>query len=197
MGKMNRCQWVGADPLYLSYHDLEWGVPVYNDRLLFEFLLLEGMQAGLSWITILKKRESYRLAFDQFKAEKIAGYGEGKIRELLANPGIIRNRLKIESAIGNARAFLRLQQEFGSFSSYIWQFIGGIPRINHWKKLSDLPARTMESDRMSKALKKQDFKFVGSTICYAFMQAVGMVNDHQIDCFRYHEINSLIASNLK
>jgi len=194
---MTRCQWVGTDPLYLNYHDQEWGVPVYEDRLLFEFLLLEGMQAGLSWITILKKRESYRLAFDQFNAEKIAGYREAKVSELLANPGIIRNRLKIAAAIGNARAYLKLQQEFGSFSKYIWQFTGGAPRVNHWKKLADLPAHTIESDQMSKALKKQGFKFVGSTICYAFMQAVGMVNDHQIECFRYHEINSLTATKLQ
>lgn len=192
---MNRCQWAGEDSLYITYHDQEWGVPVYDDRLLFEFLILEGMQAGLSWITILKKRESYRLAFEQFNAEKIAGYDNKKIRELLDNPGIVRNRLKIAASVGNAQAFLKIQKEYGNFSRYIWQFIRNESRINHWVHLADLPARTAESDQMSKALKKQGFKFVGSTICYAFMQAVGMVNDHQIDCFRYREINSMIEAN--
>jgi DNA-3-methyladenine glycosylase I len=192
---MIRCQWARDNSLTINYHDKEWGVPVYDDRLLFEFLILEGMQAGLSWITILKKRESYRLAFDQFNAEKIADYNETKVRELMDNPGIIRNRLKIAAAIGNAQAFLKLQTDYSSFSNYIWQFIKNAPRINHWRRLTDLPARTAESDQMSKALKKRGFKFVGSTICYAFMQAVGMVNDHQVDCFRYEEINSMIEDN--
>jgi DNA-3-methyladenine glycosylase I len=193
--KMSRCPWAGTEPLYLSYHDEEWGVPVYDDRQLFEFLILEGMQAGLSWITILKKRESYRLSFDQFNARKIAAYDDNKVAELLNNPGIIRNRLKIAAAIGNAQSFLKVQVEFGSFSKYIWQFVGNSPKINGWKSLSEMPARTGESDQMSKDLKKRGFKFVGSTICYAFMQAVGMVNDHLIDCFRYPQINSMIQSS--
>ncbi len=167
------------------YHDEEWGVPIYNDRQLFEFLILEGVQAGLSWETVLKKRPHYRAAFDQFDAALIAAYDQRKIDELLANEQIIGNRLKIAAAIQNARAFLAVRAEYGSFASYIWQFVGGQPRINTWHALAEIPARTPESDAMSKALKKRGFAFVGSTICYAFMQATGMVNDHLIECFRY------------
>jgi DNA-3-methyladenine glycosylase I len=180
----SRCGWANGE-LYIAYHDKEWGVPVHDDRVLFEFLLLEGAQAGLSWITILKKRENYRRAFDDFDAQKIARYDKRKLRRLLADPGIVRNRLKIESSVGNARAFLAVQKEFGSFDRYIWQFVGGRPRRNKWKSLKDLPAITPESDAMSRDLLKRGFKFVGSTICYAFMQAVGMVNDHTTDCFRH------------
>lgn len=183
---LKRCGWVPDDPLYQTYHDEEWGVPVHDDRLLFEFLILEGAQAGLSWATILKKRDNYRAAFDNFSAEKIANYGERKYQALLENPGIVRNRLKIQATIQNAKAFLAVQKEYGSFDPYIWQFVGGKPIVNSWKTLKELPARTAESDAMSKDLKKRGFKFVGSTICYAFMQAVGMVNDHTVDCFRYH-----------
>lgn len=180
-----RCPWATSDPLYVLYHDLEWGVPVHNDRKLFEMLILEGAQAGLSWITILKKRENYLRAFDNFDAKKIARYGGNKVRQLLSNDGIVRNRLKIEAAIQNARAFLAVQKEFGSFDNYIWQFIGGKPKVNRYKSLGEIPAKTSESDAMSKDLKKRGFKFVGSTICYAFMQATGMVNDHMKGCFRY------------
>lgn len=186
----NRCEWAPAsDPLYIEYHDKEWGVPVHDDRHLFEMLILEGAQAGLSWATILKKRENYRAAFDDFDAMKIVRYGEKKVTELLSNEGIVRNRLKIAAAIQNAKAFLEVQNEFGSFDAYIWQFVGGKPIINAWKTLNELPAKTTESDAMSKDLKKRGFKFVGSTICYAFMQAVGMVNDHIVDCFRYENVN--------
>lgn len=178
-----RCGWVNQDPLYIDYHDHEWGVPVHDDRKLFEMLILEGAQAGLSWYTILKKRESYRLAFDGFDPEKIAEYDENKLSELLGNEGIVRNRLKIRAAVENAKAYLRVKEEFGSFDTYIWQFVGGQPRINDWKSLSEVPAQTPQSDAMSKDLKKRGFKFVGSTICYAFMQATGMVNDHVTDCF--------------
>jgi DNA-3-methyladenine glycosylase I len=184
-----RCEWVPlGDPLYESYHDLEWGVPVFDDRLLFEFLVLEGAQAGLSWSTILRKRDNYRRAFDNFDASKIAVYDDAKITELLADSGIVRNRLKIASAITNAQAFLRIQAEYGSFSKCIWQFVGGKPMKNACRKLSDIHSSTPESDAMSKFLLKHGFKFVGSTICYAFMQAVGMVNDHTVDCFRYDEV---------
>jgi DNA-3-methyladenine glycosylase I len=186
--KKTRCGWAISDPAYLRYHDKEWGVPVHNDRKLFEMLILEGAQAGLSWITILKKRENYRKAFDDFDAGKIARYDTKKIRLLLANKGIVRNRLKIKAAIHNARAFLALKREFGSFDSYIWQFVGTRPRTNSWKTLRDIPPSTPESDAMSKDLKQHGFRFVGSTICYAFMQAVGMVNDHTTNCFRYGEI---------
>lgn len=186
-----RCDWVGNDEMYLNYHDREWGVPLHDDRLLFEFLILEGHQAGLSWITILKKRDSYRKAFDNFDAAKIARYDERKISELLWNPGIIRNRLKVEAAIKNARAFLRIQEEYRNFDQYIWQFVKGKPIVNRWKTLQEIPSSSPESQRMSKELKKSGFTFVGPTICYAFMQAVGMVNDHQADCFRYGEINGL------
>ena len=183
-----RCGWTTNAELYMDYHDHEWGVPVYDDRRLFEFLMLEGAQAGLSWFTILQKRENYRQAFDGFDPEKIALYDEAKVAELLQNPGIIRNRLKVQSAIGNAKSFLRVQAEYGSFRDYIWSFVGGQPILNHWPTLADVPASTPISDAMSKDLKKRGFKFVGTTICYAFMQATGMVMDHTMDCFRYGEL---------
>ena len=182
-----RCHWA-TNELSISYHDSEWGVPLHDDRKLFEFLILEGAQAGLSWNTILQKRERYRKVFDQFDAGKIARYTPRKAERLLNDPGIIRNRLKIDSAIGNARAFLKVQNEFGAFDSYIWQFIGGQPRKNSWKTGHHAPSRTAESDAMSKDLLRRGFKFVGSTICYAFMQAVGMVNDHERHCFRRDQI---------
>jgi DNA-3-methyladenine glycosylase I len=183
-----RCAWVPDDPLYIAYHDLEWGVPVYDDRKIFEFLTLESAQAGLSWITVLRKRENYRAAFDNFDPEKVARYDSTRLQSLLANPGIIRNRLKITAAINNARSFLKVQEEFGSFDSYIWRFVGGKPKINSWKKVAEIPARTAESDALSKDLKERGFKFVGSTVVYAHMQATGMVNDHTVDCFRYREL---------
>lgn len=182
-----RCSWAGSDPVYIDYHDKEWGVPVHEERKLFEFLILEGAQAGLSWITVLKKRPNYRRAFDQFDPAKVATYDSRKIKKLLANAGLIRNRLKIESAVINAKAFLTVQKEYGSFDRYIWQFVAHQPIKNRWKTLKDLPARTVESDAMSQDIKRHGFTFVGSTICYAFMQAVGMVNDHTIDCFRYNK----------
>ena len=184
----HRCEWAASD-LMARYHDREWGVPVHNDRRLFEFLILEGAQAGLSWETVLKKRAAYRKAFDNFDAKKIARYTSGKAKRLLANPGIIRNRLKIKAARLNARDFLAIQQEFGSFDRYIWQFVGGKPVQNFRRSLKQLPARTAESDAMSKDLKKRGFTFVGSTICYAFMQAVGMVNDHVVSCGRHREVS--------
>ncbi len=183
-----RCFWVNNDPLYIEYHDNEWGVPVYDDATLFEFLLLETFQAGLSWITILKKRENFRAAFDGFDYKKIANYGEQKFNELIVNEGIIRNKLKVKSAITNAKAFIEVQQEFGSFSKYIWGFVDGKPIKNNFKDRSEVPATTDLSDQISKDLKKRGFKFVGSTIVYAFMQATGIVNDHTIDCFRYNEV---------
>ncbi len=184
-----RCAWVDLNShLYQEYHDQEWGIPVYNDRQLFEMLILEGAQAGLSWATILNKRENYRKAFDQFNIEKIARYDKRKINQLLNDPGIVRNRLKIDSTIGNARACLEILQQHDSFSDYLWQFVDGKPIANRWKNMEQVPARTTESDVMAKILKKAGFKFVGSTICYAFMQAVGMVNDHTVDCFRYQEL---------
>ncbi len=183
-----RCEWPGDDPLYVAYHDEEWGVPKHDDRRLFEDLVLDGAQAGLSWITILRKRENYRAAFDNFDAQKVAAYGDEKIAQLLANPGIVRNRQKINSAIKNARAFLQVREEFGTFDAYIWQFTGGTTIQNQWQTMSDIPAKTAESEAMSKDLKKRGFSFVGPTICYAFMQAVGMVNDHVTTCFRYHEV---------
>ena len=183
-----RCEWAGSDPLYLEYHDEEWGVPLHDDRLLFEFLLLEGAQAGLSWITILKKRESYRQAFDDFDPERIACYRPPRLEKLMANPGIVRNRLKIASTVTNAKAFLEVRDELGSFDSFIWQFVDGETKRNAWKTLKEVPATTPESDAMSKELKRRGFKFVGSTICYAFMQATGMVNDHVVDCCRYREV---------
>lgn len=179
-----RCPWAGDDPLYQAYHDHEWGVPQFDDHRLFELLILEGAQAGLSWITILRKRENYRAALDNFDAQKIASYDAVKLAELLQNAGIVRNRLKIQSLVLNAQGFLAIQQEFGSFATFVWSFVGGQPIQNHWQTLDQVPARTAESDAMSKALKKRGFKFVGTTICYAFMQATGMVNDHLAGCFR-------------
>lgn len=181
---VKRCSWCNTDPIYISYHDTEWGVPIYDDQLLFEFLILEGMQAGLSWYTILKKREAFRMAFDQFDPEIIAQYDQNKINELLNNPGIVRNKLKVHAAVQNAKGFLEIKKEYSSFSDYIWQFVQGKPIKNRWKNLKEIPAKTSISDEMSKALKKRGFKFIGSTICYAFMQAVGMVDDHVVDCFR-------------
>jgi DNA-3-methyladenine glycosylase I len=186
-----RCPWVKEDPLMIEYHDKEWGIPVHDDNLLFEFLILEGAQAGLSWITILRKRENYRKAFDNFDPAKIADYNEEKIEELMNNPGIIRNHRKITAAVANAKAVLEIQKEYGSFDKYIWQFVGGEPIQNKWEKMEDVPSFTAESEKMSKDLKKKGFKFVGPTICYAFMQAVGMVNDHVVGCFRYSEIKKI------
>lgn len=180
-----RCAWANQDPLSLHYHDCEWGVPVHDDRVLFEFLILEGMQAGLSWLTILKKRDAFRVAFCKFNAKKIADFDQEKINLLMNNPGIIRNRLKINAAVQNAKTYLKIKKEWGSFAKYIWHFVDGHPIQNHWRNMKSVPAKTMLSDIMSKELKKQGFKFVGSTICYAFMQAVGMVNDHTVDCFKY------------
>jgi DNA-3-methyladenine glycosylase I len=185
-----RCEWVGNNPLHIKYHDEEWGIPVHDDRRLFECLVLGGFQAGLSWLIILRKRESYRNAFDGFDPSKVAEYGEERMEELLRNDGIVRNRLKIQAAVTNAKAFLRVQDGFGSFDQYIWQFVGGSPIQNHWENMEQLPTRTPESDLMSRELKKRGFKFVGSTICYAFMQAVGMVNDHTIACFRYGDLRN-------
>jgi DNA-3-methyladenine glycosylase I len=183
-----RCAWAARDALLMAYHNQEWGVPVHDDRVLFEFLVLEGAQAGLSWSTILKKRPAYRAAFDHFDPGKVARYGEVKIAALLENAGIVRNRLKIRAAVQNARALLKVQKEFGTFDSYAWQFVGGQPIQNRWRRMEDVPARTVESDAMSKGLVKRGFTFVGSTICYAFMQATGMVNDHAVGCFRYNEL---------
>ena len=185
---ITRCAWPGSDPLYQAYHDMEWGVPVHNDRLLFEFLTLEGAQAGLSWITILRKRPGYRAAFAGFDPEVVARFDAAKVAELLANPGIVRNRLKVESAITNARAFLAVQEEFGSFDAYQWRFVDGRPIKNAWKSIQEIPASTPISDAMSRDLKRRGFRFVGTTICYAHMQAVGMVNDHTVDCFRWPEV---------
>jgi DNA-3-methyladenine glycosylase I len=184
----SRCAWAGTDPLMIRYHDREWGVPVHRDRKHFEFLVLEGSQAGLSWSTVLKKREAYRRAFSGFDPGRVARYSGGQIRKLMKDPGIIRNRLKIESAVGNARAFLAVQDEFGSFNAYCWRFVDGRPKTNRWKTIRDVPATSRESDRFSKDLKDRGFRFVGSTIVYAHMQAVGMVNDHLVDCFRFREI---------
>jgi DNA-3-methyladenine glycosylase I len=183
-----RCAWAGSDPLYQAYHDTEWGVPVHDDRRLFEFLILEGAQAGLSWITILRKRDTYRQAFGGFDPETVARFGEQDTIRLLADAGIVRNRLKIASAIGNARAFLQVQEEFGSFDAYQWRFVDGMPIQNAWHSLAEVPASTPVSDSLSRDLKKRGFRFVGSTICYAHMQAVGMVNDHTMDCFRWKEL---------
>jgi len=185
---VKRCGWCGEDPLYQDYHDTEWGVPVYDDATLFEFLLLEGAQAGLSWITILKKREGYRAAFDQFDANKIARYTAKKHEKLLQDPSIVRNKLKVAGFTKNAKAYLAVVKEHGSFSDFIWQFTDGKIIQNKWKTLADIPAKTPEAEAMSKALKKAGFTFVGPTICYAFMQAVGMVNDHVTSCFRYKEL---------
>jgi len=191
----HRCEWAGTDPLYVSYHDLEWGVPVHDDCTLFEFLILEGAQAGLSWSTILNKRDNYRVAFDQFDPVKVSAYDDAKIAELLNNPGIVRNRLKVNAAVSNAKRYLAVQAEFGSFDAYIWGFVDGRVKQNAWETLADIPAETPESKDMSKDLKKRGFKFVGPTICYAFMQAVGMVNDHVIDCFRYQTLKTVDADN--
>ncbi|MCM2357898.1 MAG: DNA-3-methyladenine glycosylase I [Geobacteraceae bacterium] len=184
----NRCAWAGSDPLYLAYHDDEWGVPVHDDRLLFEFLVLEGAQAGLSWITILRKRAAYRAAFARFDPETVAAFDGAKVAELLADPGIVRNRLKVESTVTNARAFLALRDEFGSFDGYLWRFVDGRPIQNARRNLGEVPASTAVSDALSRDLKRRGFRFVGTTICYAFMQAVGMVNDHTVDCFRWAEL---------
>lgn len=184
-----RCTWPGEDPLYIRYHDREWGIPIHSDRKLFEFLILEGAQAGLSWITVLKKRPAYRKAFDNFDFNKVARYKERKIKQLLNNSSIIRNKLKIRSAISNAKAFIEVRKEFGTFNKYIWQFVDGKPIQNCFKDMNDIPATTELSDQISKDLKKRGFNFVGSTIVYAHMQATGMVNDHTMDCFRYSEIN--------
>jgi DNA-3-methyladenine glycosylase I len=186
-GELRRCPWAKTE-LYVRYHDNEWGVPVHDDRLLFEFLILEGAQAGLSWEKILKKRDHYRAAFDQFDPTIVARYGQKKRQSLLGNPGIVRNRLKIEAAIQNAKAFLAVQEEFRTFDQYIWSFVGGRTKQNRWKSFKQVPPTTKESDSMSKDLKRRGFKFVGSTICYATMQAVGMVNDHLVDCFRHAEL---------
>ncbi len=188
---MNRCAWCGNDPLYVQYHDEEWGVPQHDDRRLFEMLILEGAQAGLNWLTILRKRANYRRAFDDFDPARVAGYDDARVAALLADPGIVRNRLKVAAAVQNATAFLAVQAEFGSFDAYIWRFVGGQPRLNAWRALSDIPAETDESRAMSKDLLKRGFRFVGPTICYAFMQAVGLVNDHTVDCFRYGEVQAL------
>jgi len=191
MIKKVRCGWVGNDPLMVRYHDEEWGVPVHNDRKLFEFLTLEGVQAGLSWSLVLKKREGYRKAFDDFDVLKISRYSKDDVERLVNNSAIIRNRLKINAAVSNALNFIAIQEEFGSFEKYIWQFVNGRTINNNFEKLSDYPTTTPESDEMSKDLKKRGFKFVGSTICYAFMQAVGMVNDHSVECFRYSSIGMI------
>jgi DNA-3-methyladenine glycosylase I len=184
-----RCEWATTDPLSMKYHDEEWGVPEHDDRRLLELLVLEGAQAGLSWLTILRKRDNYRKAFDDFDAKVIAEYDEGRVAELLLNAGIVRNGLKISATIQNAKAFLTIQQEFGNFDSYIRQFVSRTPKKNAWKTLKEIPSKTLESDAMSKDLIKRGFKFVGSTICYAFMQATGMVNDHIVDCFRYNDVS--------
>jgi len=185
---MNRCAWCGEDPLYVNYHDTEWGVPVFDDQKIFEYLILETFQAGLSWITVLKKRENFRKAFDNFDYLKIAAYDEKKLESLINDAGIIRNRLKIKAAVINAQNFIKVQNEFGSFAKYIWGYVNHQPLINHWKNMSELPATSAISDQLSKDLKKRGFKFVGSTVIYAHMQATGMVNDHVTDCFRHKEL---------
>lgn len=182
-----RCPWAGTDPLYRDYHDREWGVPLYDNQPLFEFLILEGAQAGLAWITVLRKRPAYRQAFDQFDPYKIAGYGTARKAKLLQNPGLIRNRLKIDSAVRNAQAYVAMAQSGEDFSEFLWGFVGGRPKINHWRSLAEVPASTAESEAMSRALKKRGFSFVGPTICYAFMQATGMVNDHLVNCYRHRQ----------
>ena len=188
----NRCHWPGNDPLMIRYHDEEWGVPVHDDRKLFEFMVLDAFQAGLSWAIVLKKRENFREAMDNFQPEIVAGYDENKIRELLLNEGIIRNKLKINATVTNAQRFLKVQKEFGSFDKYIWQFTGGKTIVNSWKTPEEVPVSSKESDSMSRDLKKRGFRFVGTTICYAFMQAAGMVNDHLTSCFRYKNITDLV-----
>ncbi len=188
---MKKCEWALSSINEEHYHDEEWGVPIHDDRLLFEFLILEGAQAGLSWSTILNKREGYKKAFDNFDAHAIVGYDETKIQQLLKNPAIVRNKLKVNSTIGNAKAFLNIQQEYGSFNQYIWQFVQGKSRQNQWQTFNDIPVTTIESEQMSQSLKKKGFKFVGKTICYAYMQAVGMVNDHTVDCYRHQQIEEM------
>lgn len=183
-----RCTWAGDDALYRAYHDEEWGVPLHDDRALFEFMILEGAQAGLSWITILKKRPAYRTAFDQFDAARIARYDAHQIESLLQNPGIVRNRLKVQAAVTNAQKFLAVREECGSFDAFIWRFVDGMPRQNCWRSFAEVPARSAQSDAMSRELARRGFKFVGPTICYAYMQATGMVNDHTVDCFRHKEL---------
>lgn len=195
--QLKRCEWAGNDALYIHYHDTEWGVPVYDDQKLFEFLLLEGAQAGLSWITILKRREGYRKAFADFQPQKVARFNQKQVEKLLNNPGIIRNRLKIESAVNNAKAFLKVQEEFGSFSAYQWRFVDGRPIQNKFNSLAELPARTAISEAFSKDLKKRGFSFVGPTIVYAHMQAVGMVNDHITSCFRHNQVRQLAENSTK
>ena len=187
--RLTRCAWVGS-PLAIRYHDQEWGVPLHDDRALFEYLVLEGAQAGLSWETILRKRNHYRVAFDQFDVATVAGYDAQKLQHLLADPGIVRNRLKITAAVQNARACLAVQAELGSLDAYLWRFVDGRPRTNAWRTLAEIPSRTSESDALSRDLKRRGFAFVGSTICYAFMQAVGMVNDHTLDCFRHAQVGA-------
>jgi DNA-3-methyladenine glycosylase I len=185
---LTRCAWCGTDPLYVAYHDEEWGVPVYDDQKLFEMLILEGAQAGLSWLTILRKRAHYRQVFDNFDPQRVAGYDAARVAELLADPGIVRNRLKVQAAVQNAQAFLAVQDEFGTFAGYIWRFVDGRPVQNSWQSVAEIPVQTAESQAMSRDLVQRGFKFVGPTICYAFMQAVGMVNDHTVDCFRYEAV---------
>ncbi len=185
---MHRCNWAGTDPVYIDYHDREWGVPMHDERTLFEMLVLDGAQAGLSWITILKKRDNYRAAFDNFEATKMARYGERKVQALLNNPGIVRNRLKVGAAIQNAKMVLKLREQEGSLAEYLWRYVDGKPIINAWRNIKEIPAHTPLSDTISKDLSRRGFKFVGPTICYAFMQAMGMVNDHTVDCFRYRQL---------
>jgi DNA-3-methyladenine glycosylase I len=191
---MSRCAWAESDPLYIAYHDQEWGVPVRDDRLLFEFLVLEGAQAGLSWLTILKKREGYRKAFAGFDPAEVAAFGADDVKQLLADPGIVRNRLKVESAISNALALIRVQEEFGSFAGYQWGFVEGRTIHNEWRTLAEIPVKTVEAERMSKDMKQRGFRFVGPTILYAHMQATGMVNDHTVDCFRWAELKDAEAN---
>lgn len=188
MSDFTRCGWAGTDPLYVAYHDEEWGVPAHDDRTLFEFLILEGAQAGLSWSTILKKRDNYRRAFDGFDPAAVAAYDEARIAALLADPGIVRNRLKVRAAVRNAQSYLRVQQEFGRFDTYVWGFVGGRPIVNHWQSLREVPAETAESRALSQDLQRRGFTFVGPTIIYAYMQAVGMVKDHLVSCFRHAEL---------
>ena len=195
LGQMtkNRCAWCGTDPLYMNYHDTEWGVPLHDDRKLFEVLSLGGAQAGLSWLTILRKRGSYRAAFEAFEPEKVAKYLDRDVRRLLADSGIVRNRLKIEATIKNAKGVLSIQEEFGSFDSFLWRYVDGLPRQNIWRLMTEVPASTPLSDTLSKELKRRGFRFVGSTICYAFMQAAGMINDHVVTCFRHDEVKPIGA----
>lgn len=188
---MERCEWCGTDPLYVDYHDTQWGVPVHDDSLLYEMLLLEGAQAGLSWLTILRKRENYRKAFDGFQVDKIASYTNGDMERLMGDAGIVRNRLKIASAITNAQKFIEIRETFGSFNDYIWKFVDGQMIRNHWPTIKDIPANTPQSDKISRDLKQRGFKFIGTTIIYSFMQSVGMVNDHRVGCFRYEQVNAM------